>query len=590
MKKARIPRSEIDYYLTENLKSLVDAIEDYGFEVRVVGGAVRDLLNGKKPRDIDLSTNASPAELIYIFTENEFKYKTGGISHGTINVYFSEEEVYEVSSLGYRIESRNKKLHTTYDKDWAEDAAKRDFTVNALFMDWDGTVYDYYTGISDIKNQRIRMLGDPERLLKAFPRLLVRFFKVLTAFPQPVVSKRLLGAIKRHKMAIKDLPPEWVARMYAGIKSGKYPEKSLKLMDKLGIKSLIEAVAKAAPEEDESRWDQDLNNMRNAMRNMKGKRSSKSRKSINAYDDTMNDYSIMNAKKNAKDVYAKNAAKERRDEWHRKLAEEAFDKVMKRINAGDYLQISPSNNLFMVKEIQPAHSPQLLHLIIYRSAKGGSFKVFNTDIKITDYKKENSHYNIQPFDAVIIVALSKFSDVLNKVMPERTSFIHEYIHYLDYRRKAFAIKKRANPSSDFSRYINDPLELNAFYQEAASSIRKFIELTSKNKDRYSEASYMNDVNAFIKHFMRYPFFMKNFINYLTPENAKRIKKRLSNLYASLKSGSRLNAMISSYEGHEIDVNSGVDTNHTRNFWQTNAYWTSHAPFSNSNQGLDAKSL
>ncbi len=156
-------------------------LEERGYEAYIIGGCVRDYLMGREPGDIDITTSAEPEEIKEVF--KAFKVIETGIKHGTVTVIINEEPL-EITTYridcGYSDGRHPDKVSFT--KSLREDAARRDFTMNAIAADADGDIVDYFGGAVDIQNRIIRAVGDPEvrfgedalRILRA-----IRFSSVL---------------------------------------------------------------------------------------------------------------------------------------------------------------------------------------------------------------------------------------------------------------------------------------------------------------------------------------------------------------------------------------------------------------------------
>lgn len=149
---------------------------------RIVGGAVRDTLLGIDTADVDLATPLSPQEVIDRLEAARIKAVPTGIEHGTITAV-SNDEVYEVTTLRRDVTTDGRRATVAFTDDWREDAARRDFTINALYADpatWE--VIDYFGGAEDLKIPRIRFIGDPlQRIAEDHLRIL-RFFRFLARF------------------------------------------------------------------------------------------------------------------------------------------------------------------------------------------------------------------------------------------------------------------------------------------------------------------------------------------------------------------------------------------------------------------------
>jgi len=237
--------------LSPNLKALMQKFEDLGFEIRIVGGAVRDLMMGEVPRDIDLATNAQPTEIMFIVNE-EFKdihaMTAWGIRHGTVVIAFSELEQYEVTSLDFRIEKRGNRIIVSQHADWKEDAFERDFTVNTMSVDKSGNLYDYMNAKYDIEKQEIKFVSkDIERSIKRDPVLIFRFFKLVAKFPNPKYDKKILSIISNNLSSLEKVRSDTIKWFIASIRMQKFGQKAFSLMDEVGLdfESFVESTFNA---------------------------------------------------------------------------------------------------------------------------------------------------------------------------------------------------------------------------------------------------------------------------------------------------------------------------------------------------------
>ncbi len=142
------------------LARLLAALEATGSETRVVGGAVRDMLLGRPPREIDLATAAPPDRVIQAAENAGLKAVPTGIEHGTVTIVV-EGTPFEVTSLREDIETDGRFAKVRFGADFEKDALRRDFTVNALSLSANGRLHDYAGGLEDIARRRIRFIGDP---------------------------------------------------------------------------------------------------------------------------------------------------------------------------------------------------------------------------------------------------------------------------------------------------------------------------------------------------------------------------------------------------------------------------------------------
>ncbi|MGN6820414.1 MAG: CCA tRNA nucleotidyltransferase [Sphingomonas sp.] len=151
-------------------------------DARIVGGAVRDTLLGIETADVDLATPHDPRTVIARLEAAGIKAVPTGIEHGTITAV-SSDEVYEVTTLRRDVTTDGRRATVAFTDDWREDAARRDFTINALYADpATGELYDYFDGIADLEARRVRFIGDPYRRIAEDHLRILRFFRFLARF------------------------------------------------------------------------------------------------------------------------------------------------------------------------------------------------------------------------------------------------------------------------------------------------------------------------------------------------------------------------------------------------------------------------
>lgn len=166
---------------SENLQKLARAFKLHGYEIRIVGGAVRDMLLKQEPKDIDLCTNATPTEMIQITEDMGFAYIPTGLQHGTITIVVGGEQ-FEVTTLRIDTETDGRHAEVEYTRSFELDAARRDLTINAMSMDFNGKVYDYFGGREDLETYRVRFVGDPNARVKEDYLRILRYFRFMARF------------------------------------------------------------------------------------------------------------------------------------------------------------------------------------------------------------------------------------------------------------------------------------------------------------------------------------------------------------------------------------------------------------------------
>jgi poly(A) polymerase len=163
------------------LPRLLGVLDSGGEEARVVGGAVRNAILGMPIAEVDVATTAVPEEVVKRVTAAGFKPVPTGIEHGTVTVVI-DKQPFEVTTLRKDLETYGRHAKVEFGRDWKADAERRDFTINALSVTRDGTVYDYAGGLDDLSRRRVRFIGDPaKRIAEDYLRIL-RFFRFHAAY------------------------------------------------------------------------------------------------------------------------------------------------------------------------------------------------------------------------------------------------------------------------------------------------------------------------------------------------------------------------------------------------------------------------
>lgn len=147
--------------ILDTIRNLRTMFREDGFDIRAVGGSVRDTLVGEHPKDHDFCTDANPDQQLAIYRRNGLRHIPTGIDHGTISVVM-EGIVYEITSLREDVETDGRHAKVRYTRDWIADLSRRDLTINAMAMTLDGELIDPHGGRNDLANGRVRFVGDAE--------------------------------------------------------------------------------------------------------------------------------------------------------------------------------------------------------------------------------------------------------------------------------------------------------------------------------------------------------------------------------------------------------------------------------------------
>ena len=162
------------------VKKLFKSILEYSesSEIRFVGGCIRKTINKEIVDDIDLATNLNPNQIIKCLKKNKIDFAETGKDHGTITAKINKQK-FEITSLRKDISTDGRHAKVQFSKNWFEDASRRDFTINSIYSDLDGNLYDPFNGKRDLENGRIVFVGEAEKRIKEdYLRILryIRFF------------------------------------------------------------------------------------------------------------------------------------------------------------------------------------------------------------------------------------------------------------------------------------------------------------------------------------------------------------------------------------------------------------------------------
>jgi poly(A) polymerase len=185
------------------------ALKAAGFAARAVGGAVRNALLGRQVFDVDIATTARPEEVMAAAAAAGLKAVPTGLAHGTVTV-ISDHTGYEVTTLRRDVATHGRHATVAFTEDWTADARRRDFTINALYCDPDGEVFDPLGGYADLAERRVRFIGDAgERIREDYLRIL-RFFRFSAEYGRGAPDAAGLSACIRERAGLAILSAERV--------------------------------------------------------------------------------------------------------------------------------------------------------------------------------------------------------------------------------------------------------------------------------------------------------------------------------------------------------------------------------------------
>ncbi|SFO07296.1 poly(A) polymerase [Mesorhizobium sp. NFR06] len=227
-----------DWLGDKHLQRLLAALKQGDEEARVAGGAVRNTLFGQPVADIDIAATTLPKETIRRAEAAGFKTVPTGIEHGTITV-IAGGKPYEVTTLRADIETDGRRAKVIFGRDWKADAERRDFTINALYAEADGTVVDLVGGIADIEARRLRFIGDAEARIREDYLRILRFFRFFAWYGDGRPDAEGLKACARLKEGLTQLSAERVWSELKKLLSAADPSRALLWMRQAGVLTAV---------------------------------------------------------------------------------------------------------------------------------------------------------------------------------------------------------------------------------------------------------------------------------------------------------------------------------------------------------------
>jgi poly(A) polymerase len=205
-----------------------------GFDLRYVGGCVRDTLLGLQPNDYDLATPMPAKQGLALLSEQGYAAIPTGLDHGTFTLVINKQP-FEITTLRKDVTTDGRRATIAYTTNWEEDAARRDFTINALYMDFEGTLYDYTQGQQDLRQGIVQFIGQAvDRIQEDYLRIL-RYFRFHERFSTQDVPADLKETFKLFAPRLKTLSAERVTQEFFLLLESHSPYKELALMDECDI-------------------------------------------------------------------------------------------------------------------------------------------------------------------------------------------------------------------------------------------------------------------------------------------------------------------------------------------------------------------
>jgi poly(A) polymerase len=220
-----------DWLVRPPLTALLDALG----EARFVGGAVRDTLLGLAAGDLDLATPLPPDTVVARLKHAGIKTVPTGIAHGTVTAVLSDGTPVEVTTLRRDVETDGRHATVAFTEDWAADAARRDFTLNALYLDRTGAIWDPIGGIEDCLAGRIRFVGAPVQRIDEDVLRILRFYRFQARYGRTPADPAARDACRRRADRIAGLAGERLQAETRKLLGAKDPAPTVTMMIEDGI-------------------------------------------------------------------------------------------------------------------------------------------------------------------------------------------------------------------------------------------------------------------------------------------------------------------------------------------------------------------
>ena len=227
-----------EWLADSDLQRLLAVLSEGGEEARIAGGAVRNALLGEPVADIDIAATTVPEETIRRAGQAGFKTVPTGIEHGTVTVIASGRP-YEVTTLRADIETDGRRARVVFGRDWKADAERRDFTINALYAEADGSIVDFVGGLKDMESRTLRFIGNAETRIREDYLRILRFFRFFAWYGSGRPDAEGLRACARLKEGLARLSAERVWTELKKLLRARDPSRSLLWMRQTGVLTAV---------------------------------------------------------------------------------------------------------------------------------------------------------------------------------------------------------------------------------------------------------------------------------------------------------------------------------------------------------------
>jgi len=225
---------------TPAIRRVVAALEEDGEEARLVGGCVRDALAGRPIKDIDLATPLRPEAVIERLERAGIRVVPTGLSHGTVTAIVGpRKDAVEITTLRVDRETDGRRAIVDFTDDWTADAARRDFTINAISLSSDGRIHDPFGGAADLAQGRVRFVGEASQRIREDYLRLLRFFRFHAYYGRGAMDPEALAAARELAPGLARLSAERVREELLRLLAAPDPLACLEAMREGGVLQVI---------------------------------------------------------------------------------------------------------------------------------------------------------------------------------------------------------------------------------------------------------------------------------------------------------------------------------------------------------------
>ena len=176
-------------------------------EIRYVGGCIRKIINKEEVDDIDLAVNLNPVEVCSALKKKNIKFYESGIEHGTITALINNNK-FEITSLRKDVDTDGRHAKVLFSKVWHEDALRRDFSINSIYADKEGNLFDPFNGKKDLLNGKILFIGDAEKRIKEDYLRILRYIRFFLNYSKQEHNPQIIKIIKRNVNGLSRISSE----------------------------------------------------------------------------------------------------------------------------------------------------------------------------------------------------------------------------------------------------------------------------------------------------------------------------------------------------------------------------------------------